>query len=331
MAREKMWVYMIQLGCNMWAKPGEQRPYYVEPDERYRESMATDREVWRKVTDFLPGCGFNTLLIDIGEALRFDSHPELAVPGAWTKEEAKEEIKRLRSIGLTPIPKLNFSSCHNAWLRDYAYMVGTETYYRVCEELIEETIELFDTPEFIHLGLDEENYNKQKDFPIATIRAPYKQVEDANRLFQVCLKKGVRPWMWIESRCIQSFGGEEYFRTHIPKEVLISNWFYHNINNTEYQERIELYKKLGEWGYEQVPTSSTFNYRLNSRQTMRYCKENVKPESLIGFMTAGWILTDWESYYGLLNDAWRFGYAREQIYGEKMPARPKDNIIKEEG
>ena len=322
-----MWVYMIQLGANMWAKPGEKRPYYTDKEDRYKESIATDKEVWRKVVDFLPGCGFNTLLIDIGEAIQYDTHPELAIPGAWTKEEMREELARLRSIGLTPIPKLNFSCCHNAWMGEYAYMVGTETYYRVCKDLIEEVIELFDTPEFFHLGLDEERFDLQQRFPFAVIRTPHQQIEDANRLFKICLDKGVRPWMWIESRCIESFGGEEYFRTHIPKEVLISNWFYHNVNKPQYKDRVELYKKLGEWGYEQVPTSSTYNYRLNSRQTMRYCKENVKDESLAGFMTACWIFTDWEDYYGLLNDAWRFGYAREQIYGEKMPARPEDNII----
>lgn len=326
MNREKMWVYMIQLGANMWGRPEEQRPYYIEEEDCYKEYMSTDREVWRKVTDFLPTCGFNTLLIDIGEGIRFDSHPELAVSGSWSKEEMREELARLRSIGLTPLPKLNFSTCHNAWMGEYAYMVGTETYYRVCQELIEETIELFDTPEFFHLGLDEERFNKVEGYPIATVRAPYKQVEDANKLFKVCLDKGVRPWMWIDSRCIHNFGGDDYFRKHIPKEVVISNWFYRNMYSPEYSERIELYKKLGEWGYEQIPTSSTFSYRSNSRQTMRYCKENVNSDSLIGFMTASWILTDWEDYYGLLNDAWRFGYAREVIYGEKMPARPKDNI-----
>lgn len=311
-----MWAYMIQLGSNMWGKPGEKRPYPVEWEEEYHEDMVTSKEVWRKVTDFLPKCGINTLLIDIGEGVKFDSHPELAIPGSWEKQELEEELLRLRGIGITPIPKLNFSCGHNAWLGEYAQMIGTDTYYHVCEELIQEVIELFDKPEFFHLGLDEETIQNQPYVPFATVRAPYKQIEDAVSLFQFCLDRGVRPWMWIDAHAVQSFGGEEEFCAKVPKEVLISNWYYFNPYTTTHPEKIKLYNKLAEWGYEQVPTSSTCSRALNSRQTMRYCKETVKENSIRGFMTAAWILTDEESYYGLLNDAWRFGCAKKTIYGD---------------
>jgi len=316
MRKDMMWAFMIQLGSNMWAKENEQRSYYVEWEERYHETMVTDKEVWRKVTDFLPQAGFNTLLIDLGEGVIYDSHPELAVPGAWTKQELIDELERLRGIGLTPIPKLNFSCGHNAWMGPYTMMVGTETYYQVCEDLIHEVIEMFGQPEFFHLGLDEETAKQQRHVPIATVRAPYKQMEDALRLFKVCLDKGVRPWMWIDSHAVESFGGEEAFCNSVPKEVLISNWYYRKLYASEQSERVLLYNKLADWGYEQVPTSSTCSSVLNTRQTMRYCKETVKPESIRGYLTAPWILTDEESYYGLLNDAWRFGGARKAIYGE---------------
>ena len=109
MRKDMMWAFMIYLGSNMWAKKGEKRPYRTEWEEEYHEEMVTSKEVWRKVTDFLPECGINTLLIDIGEGVQFDSHPELAIPGSWTKTELKTEIERLRAMGITPIPKLNFS------------------------------------------------------------------------------------------------------------------------------------------------------------------------------------------------------------------------------
>jgi len=317
MITDMMWAYMIQLGSNMWGKPGEKRPYFVEWEEQYHETMVTSKEVWRKVTDFLPECGINTLLIDIGEGVQYESHPELAIPGAWTKQELKEELDRLRKMGITPIPKLNFSCGHNAWLGEYAQMIGTDTYYGVCEELIEEMIELFEKPEFFHLGLDEERIENQPYVPFATVRAPHKQMEDAIKLFNFCLERGVRPWMWIDAHAVQSFGGEEEFCAKIPKEVLISNWYYFNPNTAGHPEKIQLYSKLGEWGYEQVPTSSTCSRVLNSRETMRHCKSHVKPESLRGFMTASWVLTEEESYYRLLDDAWRFGCAKKTIYGEE--------------
>lgn len=313
----KMWAYMIYLGSNMWAKKGEVRPYYVDPERQYKETMVTEKDIWRKITDFLPGCGFNTLLIDIGEGVKLESYPQLAIPGSWEKQELKEELIRLREMGITPIPKLNFSTCHNAWMQDFSYMVGSEPYYRMCEETVSELIELFDTPEFFHLGLDEELVQTQLYFPITTVRTPQKQLEDANKLFKVCLEKGVRPWMWIDLPAIDSFGGEESFQQNIPKEVLISNWFYGFLYRSKPVKEAELYKKLGEWGYEQVPTSSTCLRNLNTRQTMKYCKENVEPSSIRGYLAAPWQSTIAERYYAHLNEAWIFKYAKERIYPEE--------------
>jgi hypothetical protein len=197
-------------------------------------------------------------------------------------------------------------------------MIGTDTYYQVCEDVLVEMIELFDTPEFFHLGLDEERIQNQAYRPIATVRATYKQLEDANKLFKICLDRGVRPWMWIDDNAVTNFGGEEEFCAKIPKEVLISNWFYEGVFRNAHTDKIQLYNKLAEWGYEQVPTSSTWGRQpTNSRETMRYCKKTVKEESIRGYMTASWILTDPESYYGLLNDAWRFGCAKKTIYGDE--------------
>lgn len=317
MDKEKMWVYMIQLGSNMWCKPG-QRTGFAEKEHEYHDFLQTEKDIWRKVTDFLPKCGFNTLLIDIGEGIKLDSHPELAVSGSWDKEEIRQELKRLREIGLTPIPKYNFSCAHNAWMKEYSYMVGTDTYYQVCKDIIEETIEIFDTPEFFHLGLEEEDYaGGQRHFPIATIRAPYKLLEDANALFRVCLDKGVRPWIWAEKKSVEGFGGEEGFKNNIPKEVLISNWAYLNFTDPYAAEKIKYYNKFDEWGYEQIPTFSTFYFRGNARQTMRYCKEAIKEENVRGYCAAPWQRTTELCIYSLLDEAWRFKDAKKLIYPEE--------------
>ena len=145
MDSKRMWTFMIQLGNNMWDKKNRQTSYIKDEEESiYRDYLYLDKPLWNEITAFLPSCGFNTILIDIGEGIRLDSHPELAVEGSWTKEEMRAELARLRSLGLEPIPKYNFSCGHSAWLQDYAYMVGTPTYDRVCKDIIEEVIELFD-------------------------------------------------------------------------------------------------------------------------------------------------------------------------------------------
>ncbi len=321
MAERKIWATLLHLGCNMWRK--DDPVYGANKDEEeniYRHYLYTDKETWKKVIDFLPSCGINTVLIDMGEGVRLDCHPELAVEGSWSKEEFRAELARIRSLGLTPLPKFNFSAGHNAWMQDYAYTIGSPFYNQICKELIEEVIELFDTPEFFHLGLEEEDYTAQKNQGIAFIRNQKRKTEDSLFLFDVCRQKGVRPWIWIDLHTIESFGGKAAFCANVPKDVLVSNWYYGAIKNhpaiLEQNANAALYKEVGEWGYEQIPTGSTWSWHLNDKQTMRFCKEYVAPESLRGFMTASWLFCVPNEYYGLLNDAFTFGNAKKDIYGE---------------
>ena len=138
----RIWAYFIQLGHNMWREPDSliegRGPNLAQATSRYRETMYTDRNVWHDVIDFLPSCGFNAVIVDVGEGMQYESHPELAIPGAWSKDEIRAEVVCMRAMGLEPIPKLNFSSYHDAWLRDYSRMKGTAKYYEVVRELIDE-------------------------------------------------------------------------------------------------------------------------------------------------------------------------------------------------
>lgn len=303
----------------MWAKKGGERPYFTEDEFRYHEEVLCDKKTWKKVTDFLPNCGINTVLIDVGEGVKLDSHPELANPGSWGKQELKDELERLRKMGITPIPKLNFSCAHNAWLKDYCYMVGSETYNRVCREVLTEVIEIFGYPEFFHLGLEEETYANQKYSPVATVRVHHKRLADVLELVNTCLEHNVRPWMWVDNETIEGLGGEAIFRENIPKEVLMSNWFYGQIYHHTINEHVTLYNKLSDWGYEQIPTCSTWEYYLNARQTMRYCRDTIEDASIKGYLMAPWIFTIPDNYFGLLDAAWLFGCAKKKIYPDALP------------
>ena len=313
---------LLHLGSNMWSKKGTiprtgHSKHYA--GSIYRDFLYTDKDEWIKITSELPKYGFNTLLIDMGEGVELKSHPELAVEGSWTQEEFKEELVRLRSIGITPYPKFNFSCGHSAWLKDYAYMVGTDIYNKVCCDIVEETIKLFDTPEFFHLGLEEEDYGSQKNQPISITRAPYKKREDAFMLFDVCKKYGVRPWIWIDPKTLEAFGGKEIFVETMPKDLVISNWFYrfvspNTIASGNEPERLKMYEDINSWGFDQIPTSSTWSHVLNSKMTMQYCKERAA-ESTIGYMTAPWFFTTERFHYALMNDIACFSYAWNDVYG----------------
>lgn len=321
MMPNQLWAILLHFGCNMWRKEGSFNCHLKDEEESiYRDFLYTDKETWEKVTSFLPSCGINTVLIDMGEGVQYDSHPELAVKGSWTKDEFREELNRLRSLGLTPLPKFNFSAGHNAFMKEHAYTVGTDRYNQVCCDLISEVCDLFNRPEFFHLGLEEEDMESQGSQPVAFVRPPYKKTADALVLFEACRKNGVRPWIWVDPDTIKGFGGEDAFQNNVPKDVLISNWYYGIIKDSadicQTNERAALYQKIGQWGYEQVPTASTWSWYLNAKQTMRFCKQHVESSSIRGFMTAPWLFTVPNNYYGLINDAFVFGNAKKDIFGE---------------
>lgn len=53
----------------------------VRPDSRL--TLAE----WNAITDQLAESGMNTLFVDILEGLHYGSHPELAAPDAWTRQQ----------------------------------------------------------------------------------------------------------------------------------------------------------------------------------------------------------------------------------------------------
>lgn len=306
-----MWTFFLKLSTNMWGDPGgtwKYSPYFPE--------LVTDEQVWREVVDFLPGQGINTVLIDVGDGMEYDSHPEISIPGAWSKEKLKKELEHMRSIGLTPIPKLNFSAGHDAWLKEYSRMVSTSVYYRVCEDLIREVAEVFDYPAYFHLGMDEENEVNQRQLAYCCIRQKDLWWHDAYFFFDICEKLGMRPWVWADFCWTEP----EIYLKKMPKSVLQSNWAYHrvvrNADGSYKDVEYDTYLKLQAAGFDQVPTSSTWRVWYNSEQTMELGKEHIAPEHLKGFMTAAWQYTIPESKYALLNDAVRFGYAKKRIYPE---------------
>ncbi|MBQ8605945.1 MAG: hypothetical protein IJ408_04345 [Clostridia bacterium] len=308
---------LLHLSNHMWQKKGSlSQPYKHFADFGWFDTLKCDKKTWTDITDYMAKSGFDTVVIDLGDGVIFDSHPEIAIEGAWTKAELREELSRLRSIGLTPIPKFNLSNGHSAWLHDYAYTVGTDIYDTVCCDLINEAIELFDTPEFFHLGMEEEDYGSQKGQPVAIMRCPENKTRDCLMFCNTCRAKGVRPWIWIDDHTIEAFGGEEEFCKNFDKDLLVSTWYYGSIkvNDTEHPQ-VKFMQKISDWGYEQIVTGSTWSWHLNMKNLMRAGKYKVQNSTVKGYMMASWMLTIPEKYYAHLDSFDNFRYAFEDIYG----------------
>ena len=256
------------------------------------------------------------LLIDIGDGIKYDSHPEVSAPDAWDKDFLKKKLSEIRSLGMEPIPKLNFSCCHHTWLKDYRRMVSTPAYYKVCADLIREVCEVFDHPRFFHLGLDEENAQNQRFRETVHIRNDELWWHDVYFFFKECEKSGARPWVWAD----YCWDKPDLYIQKMPKSVLQSNWFYRLFQNykpdTESAKAINTYSLLDLNGFEQIPCCSCWDSAgsYNVNQTVAHGKTVLNPELLKGFMVAPWYFVNNESQYALYNDAHVLYSARQKYY-----------------
>ncbi len=282
MTKNKMiWAYLLHLGYNMWAD--REAPEWPSEYVNARPYLRCDISLWHDVLLKLKEAGVNMVVIDLGEGVQYASHPELAVHGSWAPERLKAELARIRSMGLEPIPKLNFSTAHDAWLGPYSRCVSTDTYYGVCKDLIAEVIDLFDKPRFFHLGMDEETAQHQRHYDYAVIRQHDLWWHDFLFLVDQVEKGGVRAWIWSD----YVWHHPEAFFARMPKSVLQSNWYY----GAEFNEQInyvKAYLDLEAHGYDQVPTGSTWSCVENFPRTVAYCREHIVPERLLGFLQTVW-------------------------------------------
>jgi hypothetical protein len=190
-----IWGNLLHLSYNMWNdRECAENPLYWAA----RDTLLFDRTLWDDLLVQMAEAGFNMVVIDLGDGVHWQSHPEIAVQGAWTTGELKAELDKMRALGLEPIPKLNFATAHDAWLKEYSRMVSTPVYYQVCADLIAEASVLFDTPRLFHLGMDEETAENQKLYNMCIVRQHELYWHDFHFLVEQVEKAKVRPWIWSD-------------------------------------------------------------------------------------------------------------------------------------
>ena len=131
-----IWANLLHLSYNMWCD--WENPEKFSGYNNFRPKLRFEDAFWDELLERNAAAGVNMIVLDLGDGVRYQSHPEIAVEGAWTPQQLRDEIKICRGMGLEVIPKLNFATTHDAWLGPYARMVSTPTYYSVCRDLINE-------------------------------------------------------------------------------------------------------------------------------------------------------------------------------------------------
>ena len=313
------WCYFLGLGGNggrdKWSYTEHRGPSICQCTGRYKDAPVIDRKLLRELVDELSHFGINMVVLDVLDALQYSSHPEISLEGAFTHEELRAELAYMREHGIEPIPKLNFSSCHDTWLKQYAWMKGTQTYYDVVRDLIDEVCEVFDRPRLFHLGMDEEDLPTHRK-GMTIIRCDALWCHDLYFYMDCVQKNGARPWIWGDFY----WAHPDVFKKKIPKECLISNWWYERLKTDETgaflpKTEMDTYVALSELGYDQIPCTSTWCCHQNIAQTVLFFKEKgiLEDPHLQGFMVAPWTGTVETSRYRLLDDAYRMMYAKKLL------------------
>lgn len=301
-----IWAYMPQFGMNMWGdlvkKPERdgimtrhltdaEYDALCRPENQTREAIRFDDAVWNDLSGGLQASGCNLILADLGDFVVYPSHPELAIKGSWSAERMQAEVLRLKGLGFEVVPKLNFSCCHDAWLKEYRKMVSTAQYYRILRDLVSDAYEMFMHPKYVHVGMDEEDiYEYQaRENSIVRMRQGDLWWHDLLFLVKEVEKHGARAWVW--SDYLRRHTAEEFFR-RMPKTVVQSPWTYRTESPSFDDPLIAIYKTLTDNGYDTVPCASNcYGLAKNFTATAAFCSENLDPRYYKGILFAPWMAT----------------------------------------
>ena len=292
---------LFHWGLNQWGESLPDGVKTITGGRRCNDEVKFNDILWKELVDEMLKKRMNTVIVDVGEFVRYPSHPELAVKGSRDSSWVLNEVRRLKSLGLEVIPKLNFSAGHDAWLKEYSRMLTTRQYYQVCRDVIRDTAEMFDRPRFLHIGYDEESVGHQRGFKC--VRTDELWWHDFLFFVRTVEKNNMRTWMWSD------YGWRhDDFADKCPIDVVQNNWYYDewmegfdlDKMGAKCRSRaiLELFEKLDKRGFDQVPCSSNWcsEARVKAKvgndecmsNLIKFCREHISPKRLKGFLMASW-------------------------------------------
>lgn len=299
------WSFLAHFGMKMWGdlpkkygRNGAMAKWLTDdeyaaisnPPYSDKSHVRFDDGFWKDLAARLKADGCNQIVIDVGEFMKYPSHPEIAVKGSRDPSSLAAEVAHLRDMGFEVVPKLNFSTCHHAWLGQYTRMVSTPKYYEVCADLIRDTMEVFKGSPYLHLGMDEESRPKcHHNTSMIIMRQDDLWWHDLLFLVKEVEKHNARAWIWHDYLRYKPLEG---FLKRMPKTVLQSPWNY-SMKLTDKDPRYaKLYRDLTGNGYDILPAGSNcYGVPESFAAIDRWCRENLDPAHYKGIQMAPWLGT----------------------------------------
>ena len=204
--------------------------------------------------------GYNAVLWEIEDKVRWESCPECVHPEALTKAEFREILAEARRLNLQPIPLLQtfghaeyvlLNGGHSEWMEDpkfpACYCVSKPEVRAFLKRLMAEYLELFG-PEVKHFHLGGDEAKAFGSCPTCSKRERMQlYVEHLRSLAEPLVRQGIKPGIW----CDMVLKEAKAFRTAgLPKDFTIWHWDYvydgqPNGERREWTDQIGLLKEMG--------------------------------------------------------------------------------------
>ena len=327
---EKSWGVLIHLGMNQWHDhymgrikragvwagiPDDEFLEHIRSQYQAADHVRFDEATWKEVSESYAKNGVNMIVLDLGEAVVYPSHPELVVKGSWPVAKLKAELARLRGMGFEVIPKLNFSTSHDEWLGEYHLMVSTPEYYRVCADLVRDVCDVFGKPRLFHVGLDEERVQHHACCSIAHARQGDLWFHDVDFFRREVERNGSRAWMWIDHAAVEPEKTKVFER--IPKSMLMAPWYYGKNYEGKKDWLVKVMDDCVKNGYDILPSGSLCFFTEDSMERMAaYAKKHLDDRHVLGFLCSPWLETCAYFKKRLVENGESLGRARK-IYESK--------------
>lgn len=201
----------------------------------------------------------NNIILEV-DFMKWNSAPEIAVPFSEDQADVKREIDYAHQnfIEINPLLQ-SLGHCDHLFMagknidiaenpdRPYAYCPSNPRTYPYVFKLYDETVKLFDSPKFVHIGHDEvtEPGGFPRDAECKKRTAEQIFVGDTLKVREHLAKSGARIMMWGDMMLARGDSPDahnakspteaKWIRDQLPKDVVITDWHYAAAKPEEYK------------------------------------------------------------------------------------------------